>query len=560
MNLARPKESPIAHVQPKFTSTRITRLEVFAFAAMILAATVAQAQTYSVLYSFPGDESNGFFPASTLIRDSDGNLYGVTNGGPGVIFKLSSAGTFTRLYDFTSDSNGSTVPGLVRDKAGNLYGVAEFGGLLEPACASDQGSGCGTVFELDASGHFSILHLFEGGENGAIPVSLSIDAAGNLYGTTQDGGINCTNQQPSGCGVIFKIDVSRKFSVLHRFAGGSAGQYPNGSLTIDGAGNQYGTARGGINDGSEACVSGCGILFKIDTSGKMSTLYQFTRKADGAIPWGGLLLDARGNLNGSTLFGNTGCEEGCGTIFKFDTTAGKLTTLHDFTGPDGGEPNGGLVSDAAGNLYGTAILGGNTFGIVFKLDAAQHETVLYAFKNEADGGNPRAGLTIDPEANLYGTAATGGKNSGEPDCDEGCGVIFKIAAATNLNLSLVASPTPPQPGQLLTYTFKIWNRGPDPALKETLTTQVPDGAVFNSIAISGKPGVSSCSTPAVGATGAVVCNEGSLMQPGSTWTIRVSVEVRASAGTVLTETGTASSSTHDLNQADNTATVHNTVR
>jgi len=174
----------------------------------------------------------------------------------------------------------------------------------------------------------------------------------------------------SGCGVVFKLDTTGKEIVLHSFTGGADGAAPStaAGLVRDNAGNLYGTT---FTGGQGKCPSGCGVIFKLSTTGKVTVLHSFTGGADGAGPEAGLVRDIVGNLYGTTSSGgNLACGggSGCGVVFKLDTT-GKETVLHRFTGgKDGAIPAGRLVRDNAGNLYGTAQLrGAFLHGVVFKL-------------------------------------------------------------------------------------------------------------------------------------------------------------------------------------------------
>jgi uncharacterized repeat protein (TIGR03803 family) len=263
----------------------------------------------------------------------------------GMATQSARAQTFTLLYSFTGKSDGG-IPqgGLVRDPAGNLYGTTSQGGLLRD-CA---GFGCGVVFEVDPTGKETVLHRFKG-PDGALPVgSLLLDEAGNLYGAASGGA--------SGIGVVFKVDKSGKETVLHNFKG-SDGALPLGSLIRDGEGNLYGaTFAGGV--GNCFMGKGCGVVFKLDKTGKETVLYAFTGGSDGGEPQrgGALIRDKAGNLYGTTVQGGVNCDNqsfGCGVVFKLDKT-GKETVLYTFTGgSDGAEPLGGLTRDQAGNLYGS---------------------------------------------------------------------------------------------------------------------------------------------------------------------------------------------------------------
>jgi uncharacterized repeat protein (TIGR03803 family) len=229
--------------------------------------------------------------------------------------------------------------------------------------------------------------------------------------------------------MTFGAAEAQTFTVLHRFNGfPNDGRGPAASLTQDKAGNLYGTTSSGGTFGG-------GTVFKLDPTGKKTILFNFFRaqKVDsGLFPSSDLLLDAAGNLYGTTFFGgdHSACQMGCGTLFKLDAT-GKLTTLHRFEGPEGASPSGGLISDSAGNLYGTAAVGGdlschdpgslNGCGVVFKMDVTGKLTILHAFTNSPDGAWPFADLVRDAAGNLYGVTNFGG----DADCQ--CGTVMRCA-------------------------------------------------------------------------------------------------------------------------------------
>jgi uncharacterized repeat protein (TIGR03803 family) len=390
----------------------------------------AQAQTFTVLYDFT-DGKDGGIPAATLVRDQAGNLYGTTaQGGAinyhncnppqgcGTIFKVGTRGKETVLYDF-KDNPDAAYPsaGLVEDEAGNFYGTTLLGGT----------SNSGAVFKLDKSGKETVLYSFTGGRDGGNPLAgVILDTAGNLYGTTEIGGdLSCQVGQMTGCGVVFKLATTGKLTVLHRFHG-SDGADPFAGLVRDESGNLYGTTTAG----NTGCYDGCGTVFKLDKTAKETVLHVFTDGRDGAVPmWGALILDELGNLYGTTQSGgdlSCGNGVGCGTVFKMDK-AGKETVLYNFTdGKDGGLPGGALVRDAAGNLYGTASVGGDLScnggggcGTVFKLDKAGKLTVLHDFEDKSDGAFPEGGLVRDASGNLYGTTSWDGH------VNFGC--VFKLA-------------------------------------------------------------------------------------------------------------------------------------
>jgi uncharacterized repeat protein (TIGR03803 family) len=395
---------------------------IFAAISMMLAAfTVpAQAQTYTVLYSLTGGADGGL-PTAAVVRDAAGNLYGTTEKGGdmscpfgcGVVFKLDAIGDETVLYSFTGGPDGSFPrPGVVRDAAGNLYGSTYFGGAY----------GCGVVFKLDASGRETVLYAFTGGADGSTPGQVWA-AGAKLYGAAAGGGdVLCL--APSGCGTLFKVDKTRRETLLYTFEGGTDGASPI-AVTGDAAGNLYGTTEsGGVTSCNGGGGYGCGTVFKLDASGTETILHAFAGGADGAFPnSSGVIRDAAGNLYGTTYFGGA---SNSGTVFKVDPASNEAV-LYSFTGgTDGGLPVSGVIRDGAGNLYGTTSSGGETScnsgygfgcGTVFRLDTTGHERVLHSFTG-TDGVYPWGTVILDAKGNLYGTTPNGGAYN--------YGVVFKI--------------------------------------------------------------------------------------------------------------------------------------
>jgi uncharacterized repeat protein (TIGR03803 family) len=327
----------------------------------------------TVLYRFTNG-ADGAFPGSTLLLVGT-VLYGIGGGGPfpsfGNVFKLDNAGNATVAYSFTGGTDGAYPFGsLAHDAVGNVYGATEQGGLF--VCNDD--AGCGTVFKIDTAGNESVLYSFTEGDNGvdgkdgAFPTSGVIrDSAGNLYGTTPVGGVvSCFG---IGCGTVFKVDSSGTQTVLYSFTAGADGLSPSGALVRDSAGNLYGTTAQG---GGSGCSGGfgCGTVFKIDSAGNETLLYSFKGGADGDQPIGGLIRDSAGNIYGTTVFGGNlscGSRLGCGTVFKLDG-AGIKKVLHRFGGLDGAYPYTALIRDSGGNLYGTTSAGGTAgHGTVYKV-------------------------------------------------------------------------------------------------------------------------------------------------------------------------------------------------
>jgi uncharacterized repeat protein (TIGR03803 family) len=374
----------------------------------------SQAQKEIVLHSFLGGSQDGQQPYSNVMLDGKGNLYGTaTNGGlsgGGIVFRLNSSG-YTVPYSFGVGSAHTPYDGLVRDSAGDLFGTLECGGLC------NNGESPGAVFELTSSGVETVIASTDGPAYG----NLVRDALGNLYGTSLG-----DSSYPAG--TVFEVTSAGQYKVLHAFTG-SDGYAPYAGLVEDGKGNFFGTTTQG---GTDSC--GCGTIFELTASGTEKVLYSFCSKVgctDGNYPYAGVIRDAHGNLYGTTVYGgSTTClgqfGGGCGIVFEL-TSAGQFIVLHSFkSSPNDGEgPNGALVLDALGNLYGTTTRGGTSGeGTVFKITPSRHETVLHSFSGGVDGAMPSASLVLDKKGNLYGTTTFGGiVNS---NCSTGCGVVFKL--------------------------------------------------------------------------------------------------------------------------------------
>lgn len=342
----------------------------------------------------------------------------------------SQAQTFKVLHAFKGSPDGAEpyAGSLILDDAGNIYGTTINGG--------DSGNGtcvlgCGTVFKIGNAGKETVLYRFRQVPDGNFPSSgLIRDASGDLYGTTYWGGTS------NSCGTVFKISKTGAETVLYSFAGGTSdGCYAQGALFRDVAGNFFGTTEFGIQ---------WGTVFELTESGQESTIHIFAGSPDGTYPVGNLIQDAAGSLYGATQNGGTtGCtgNEGCGTVFKIDPT-GKETVLYRFTGgKDGAFPQfGSLVLDSAGNLYGMTFSGGLLAndcitlgcGVVFKLDPKGKETVLYRFTGGRDGASPQASVVRDSAGNLYGTTQGGGDLECVPPY--GCGTVFKLDKAGKLTV------------------------------------------------------------------------------------------------------------------------------
>lgn len=327
--------------------------------------TVFRLTTYgseSVLYTFQGNfagGSDGAYPYSSLITDKQGNFYGTTSQGGGApdcsglcgtVFKLAPDGTESVLYDFQLGDDGrGPNAGVIAGKGGNLYGTTVGGGHGE-----------GTVFKLAPDGVETTLYAFNFRHDGALPsADLLADGSGNFYSTT------AKSHSTGHFGTIFKLAADGKETILHAFSGrkNGDGSHPYAALIADENGNFYGTTN---NGGTTDC--NCGTVFKLAADGTETVLHPFVGKetGDGAFPYAGVVADASGNLYGATWAGGGDCD--CGTIFRI-APDGTETVLHAFAGgTEGAYPMGGLVLDKKGNLYGTTFLGGaGDVGTVFKL-------------------------------------------------------------------------------------------------------------------------------------------------------------------------------------------------
>lgn len=375
-------------------------------------AVACAASTEGVVYSFgaAGSTDAAHPSAGALIMDQTGNLYGTTNAGGtdgfGTVYELSAAtGQETVLYSFgTNGGSDGTNPtaGLLMDGAGDLYGTTENGGTNND----------GSVFKLTpiAGGGYteSVVYSFSasGGSDGVNPSSgsLIMDSSGDLYGTTYAGGAN-------GDGTVFKVNPATGAETpLYSFgASASDGQHPYAGVIMDSTGHLYGTTSlGGAN--------GFGTVFELSPSGAgaftETVLYAFGASAtDGQVPYGGLIRDSAGNLYGTTYQGGA---HGDGTVFELASGTSAETILHSFgsSATDGINPEASLIRDSAGNLYGTTQHGGGGYGTVFEISGGA-ESVLYAFLSNgtSDGSLPTAGLLRTSAGVLYGTTYLGGAHN-----------------------------------------------------------------------------------------------------------------------------------------------------
>ena len=361
----------------------------------------------TTVYSFgPASGTDGQHPYGGVMIGSDGYLYGTTrSGGPngtGTVFKLSTSGTESILYSFAVAGADAQFPigGVAMDSHGNIWGTASLGG----------DGGNGTVFEISPSGTETLYSLVTSSISGTEPCSTPVvDADDNIYGTTDQSNNTYTSY---GAGTVFKISGG-VVSILYTFQTAAPTDGPFAGLITDGAGNFYGTTQHtGLH----------GEVFKITAEGVESTIYSFTSRTDGFGPVGLLALDSDGNLYGTTSSGGAYDEPGSflGTVFKISPSGAK-TILYSFgqSANDGANPNGSVILDSSGNLYGTTHEGGAYgMGTLFKISSSGVKSTLYSFGASAtDGQNPSGAIVLDNAGNIFGTTQNGGAN--------GTGTVFK---------------------------------------------------------------------------------------------------------------------------------------
>jgi uncharacterized repeat protein (TIGR03803 family) len=328
------------------------------------------------------------------------------------------AQTLTVLHSFAGPDGEEPYAGLAMDRANNLYGTTPTGGNQNNNCYSS----CGIVFRLTHNGSswvFAPLYYFQGGTDGSDPMAVvTIGPDGAVYGTTAMGGGGCTTDY--GCGTIFKLTPPAHIcqrvlcpwteTVLYRFADSPVGATsPFGGVVFDAQGNFYGTTLGGTGD--------AGTVYKMSPSGggwTLSTLYNFQGGADGMLPFTELKFDHAGNLYGTTLYGGT---TGNGNVFRLLPSDGGWSeqSIYSFLGGvNGFSPQGGVVLDSAGNVYGGTVDGGTqSGGVAYELTPNSGGNWSYSILANFSGAI-NASLAIDAAGNLYGTTYAGGSdNAGE---------------------------------------------------------------------------------------------------------------------------------------------------
>lgn len=414
---------------------------------LVLSALSVGAQASNKLSYLSFTNTNGAIPEAGLVTDSQGNFYGTTAYGGthafGNVFEVTRGGNgawqIVDLYDFTGGTDGGDpLGGVVLDANGNLYGTTSLGGQGKCVKAGTQWFGCGLVFELSHVGsswqETVLFNFLPGVTKGIIPsAGLVFDKAGNLYGTTWAPGVVAVpTSRPvdtfwgcnaPGCGgAVFELSPTSngwKETDIYAFTGASDGASPQASLVFDDAGNLYGTtAYGGVSG------YGFGVVFELSPNAngwKENVLHTFTGQSDGKYPLASVLIGSAGELYGTASVGGGSNQ---GTVFEITPGNNQFSVLYSFTGAaDGGTPYAAVISDSLGNLYGTTFYGGDqgVWGVVYELTPSQGswtETVLHTFQL-TEGANPAAPLLLGAGGRLYGTSANGGST-------DTAGTVFEI--------------------------------------------------------------------------------------------------------------------------------------
>jgi uncharacterized repeat protein (TIGR03803 family) len=380
--------------------------------AFVTAALPAQASSVQVIYSFAGG-TDGLYADTDVVMDPSGNLYGTTvQGGDhasGTVWQLHPNGdgswSHSVLYSFTGGADGAEpYKGVTLDASGNLYGTATSGG------GGTCDSGCGVAYMLANDGAWtqSVIHAFTGGDDGAGPgAPLTVGPHGDLYGMAPTGGAD-------GAGTIYRIyqkNGAWNLQVIHTFTGGKDGSGGSaGRLVLKGL-SLYGTATAGGKFGEGTVYS----LAPASTGAwPLHVLYAFKDQPDGGFPYGGLMFDGVGNLYGTTYYAGA---NDLGMVYELTPMQSgrwREHALYSFRGgSDGAQWIGNLVSDSAGNLYGTTSAGGALGqGTVFALAPKKHhtwqESVLHSFGGSSDGALPYSGMIGDGQGHFFGATTRGG--------------------------------------------------------------------------------------------------------------------------------------------------------
>lgn len=409
----------------------ICRIALFCFALSAAIVQIAQAQTFSVLYDFTAS-ADGAYPRAGVTVGPGGVLYGTAeyggSYGNGTVFSLrptNASWAFSTLYDFAGGSDGAApIGGVVFGSNGALFGTTQQGGPENDGTVFELKPPATLCRSQPCFWNETILHTFTGMPDGLYPwvQNLIFDAAGNIYGTTAGGGA-------FGRGTVFELTRSGSGyteTMVHQCAGSPDGADPFTGVVFDAAGNLYGTT--GDGGTGRGCESGCGTAFQLKPSGgnwQESVLLNFDQGSTGMdggyYPYSPLLLDSAGNLYGTTIYSRVLLD---GVVFKLAPSHGGFAPSVFYPFPSSCQPYGGLTMDSAGNFFGVCLAAGS--GSVFELTNCSQSCVMVDLHdfNGRDGYMPYGTPTLDANGNLYGTTQYGGTSI---NCQLGCGVVWEIA-------------------------------------------------------------------------------------------------------------------------------------
>jgi len=432
-----------------------------------------QSYTFADLYDGFGSGSNGYRPNGNVAFDSNGNMFGTTAFGgseaqpamdynPGVIWEFSASGTYRELYDFsdfdTFASENAEPSGVTVDASGNLYGTTQVGGY-----------GFGDVWEY-SHGSFQELHIFGNGTDGDFPTAgVTFDTAGNMYGTTPEGGTN-------GYGMVWEITASGNYLDLHDFGAGADGYSPSAGVAVDSQGDIFGTTPYGGANSSVPFGSHGGMVWEITASGVYEDLHDFGTGNDGYAPQGNIAISALGNVYGTASSGGNG--NGGGMVWEV-TSTGTYKDLHDFgAGSDGYGPSG-VALDPNGNLFGMTGEGGaKGNGMVWEIAASVHpiyEDLYDVPFDEAVGGIASSGVSLDSSNNLYGAFYDGGASYG--------GMVWELSSEKVPVGSLTLNPATVVGGSASTGTVALSSPAPTNGILVSLSSSSADASVPSSVKI-----------------------------------------------------------------------------